>query len=159
PRGGRVRIRRAHRAPERPRRTGVRRAMTRHGGPTASTGGALAFAGIPRRAQLPLVAGLLAATPAHAAEEGLQLVPEPQRLLFLFVLFIVLVPLLNALLFRPLLRVLEERSQRIEGARARAAQLSARAAELVAKHEEAVRQVREVAQRERAQAVEEARRA
>jgi len=133
--------------------------MTRHGGPTASNGGALAIAAIPRSAGGVLVASLLAATPAQAAEGGLQLVPEPQRLLFLLVLFVVLVPLLNAFLFRPLFRVLEERTQRIDGARARASQLAARAAELVAKHEDAVRGVREVAQRERAQAVDEARRA
>lgn len=106
-----------------------------------------------------LVAGLLlTAAPAHAAE-GLELVPKPQRLVVLLVLFVVLVPLLNALLFRPLLAVLEERGARIEGARARAADLARRAAELVAQHDAAVRQVREVAQRERAGAVDEARRA
>jgi F-type H+-transporting ATPase subunit b len=101
---------------------------------------------------------LLAAAPAHAAE-GLELVPKPERLIALLLLFVLLVPLLNGLLFRPLLAVLEERSARIEGARARAAEVSRRAAELVAKHDAAVRQVREAAQRERAGAVDEARRA
>jgi F-type H+-transporting ATPase subunit b len=110
-------------------------------------------------AGLALVAGLLlAAAPAHAAE-GLELVPRPQRLLALLVLFVLLVPLLDALLFRPLLAVLDERGSRIEGARARAAELARRAAELASQHDAAVRQVREAAQRERAGAVDEARRA
>jgi F-type H+-transporting ATPase subunit b len=102
---------------------------------------------------------LLAAGPARAAEGGLQLVPEPERLIFLLVLFLVLVPLLNALLFKPLLGVLEERGRRIEGARARAAELSTRAAALVAQHDEAVQGVRQSAHHERAQFVDEARRA
>lgn len=105
-----------------------------------------------------LAAVVLAAVPAQAAG-GLELVPKPERLITLLILFVVLVPLLNGLLFKPLLAVLEERGARIEGARARAAELSRRAAELVGKHDAAVRQVREAAQRERAGAVDEARRA
>jgi F-type H+-transporting ATPase subunit b len=101
---------------------------------------------------------VLAAGPARAAEGGLQLVPEPERLIFLLVLFLVLVPLLNGLLFKPLLGVLEERGRRIEGARARAAELSARAAALVAQHDDAVQNVRQAAHHERAQFVDEARR-
>lgn len=111
-----------------------------------------------QRALVVLGASLLAASPAQASE-GLQLVPDPKRLVFLLLLFIVLVPLLNALLFRPLLAVLEERSARIDGARARAGELASRAAALVAKHDEAVRAAREASQRERARAVDEARRA
>jgi F-type H+-transporting ATPase subunit b len=106
------------------------------------------------------VAPLLAvAAPARAAEGGLQLVPEPERLVFLLVLFVVLVPLLNALLFKPLLGVLDERGRRIEGARSRAAQLVTQAAALAARHDEAVGTVRAAANGERVQAVEEARRA
>jgi F-type H+-transporting ATPase subunit b len=105
-----------------------------------------------------LAAALLVAAPAQASE-GLELVPDPRRLIALLVLFVLLVPLLDRLLFKPLLAVLEERGARIEGARARAAELSRRAAELVAQHDAAVRQVREAAQRERAGAVDEARRA
>jgi len=100
---------------------------------------------------------LLAAAPAHAAG-GLELVPDPMRLVALLVLFVILVPILNALLFKPLLGVLEERGQRIEGARARAAKLSAQAAELVTRHEAAVRSVRATATGERMQAIDEARR-
>lgn len=111
------------------------------------------------RALVVLGAALLAAAPARAAEGGLQLVPELDRLVVLFVLFLILVPLLNALLFKPLLRVLEERAQRIEGARARAAELSARAAALVSQHDEAVQAVRLAANQERAKFVEDARQA
>lgn len=111
------------------------------------------------RALAVLGALVLAASPASAAEGGLQLVPEPGRLIFLLVLFLVLVPLLNALLFKPLLAVLEERGRRIEGARGRAAEVSSRAAALVAQHDAAVQTVRQAAHQERAQFVDEARRA
>lgn len=108
------------------------------------------------RALAVLGAVVLAAGPARASE-GLELVPEPQRLIFLLVLFLVLVPLLNLLLFKPLLGVLEERGRRIEGARARAAELSTRAGTLVAQHEEAVQAVRQAAHQERAKFVDDAR--
>jgi F-type H+-transporting ATPase subunit b len=111
------------------------------------------------RAAAVLGAVLCAAGPARAAEGGLQLVPEPERLIALLLLFLVLVPVLNALLFKPLLGVLEERGRRIEGARARAAELSTRSAALVAQHEEAVQAVRQAAHHERAKFVDEARRA
>lgn len=113
-----------------------------------------------RHLRAPAVLGAVAlvAGPARESEGGLTLVPEPQRLIFLLVLFLVLVPLLNALLFKPLLAVLEERARRIEGARARAAELSSRAAALVAQHDAAVHSVRQAAQHERAQFVEQARR-
>lgn len=110
----------------------------------------------PLSAALP--AGLLLAAPARAAE-GLELVPEPSRLIALLVLFVLLVPVLDRLLFRPLLAVLAERDQRIEGARTRASELSRRAAALVAQHDEALRQAREASQREHMSAVDEARRA
>jgi len=101
---------------------------------------------------------VLAAGPARASG-GLELVPEPQRLIFLLVLFLVLVPLLNFLLFKPLLGVLEERGRKIEGARARAAELANRAAALVDQHDAAVQGVRQAAHQERARFVDEARRA
>ncbi len=98
---------------------------------------------------------LLAAEPARAA--ALELVPDPTRLIFLLVLFLLLVPLLNGLLFKPLLAVLEERSRRIEGARARAAQLAADAAALVTKHDAALHAARERFNAERTQTLEAAR--
>jgi F-type H+-transporting ATPase subunit b len=101
----------------------------------------------------------LGAGPAHAAEGGLQIVPDPVRLLLLLGLFLVLIPILNGLVFRPLLGVLEERERRIEGARSQASALAGQAGELVERHDGAVRSVREAANAERAATVEEARRA
>ena len=129
--------------------------MTRHPRALAVLGAAPLAAG-PLAAGL-FAAGLFAAGPARAAEGGLQLVPEPERLIVLLVLFLLLVPLLNALLFKPLLGVLEERGRKIEGARARASELATRTAALVAQHDEAVQAVRQAAHHERAKFVDEAR--
>jgi F-type H+-transporting ATPase subunit b len=101
--------------------------------------------------------GALAPWPAHAAEGGLTIMPDPARLVALLVLFVALVPLLNALLFRPLLEVLEDRERRIEGARTRATELATQAGSLLELHAAAVREVREAANAERRKAVEEAR--
>lgn len=108
-------------------------------------------------ALLLLAAALVVAAPASAA--SLELVPEPSRLIFLLVLFVVLVPLLNGLLFKPLLAVLEERNRRIEGARARAAELSVAAAALATQHDEALRAARERFNGDRMQTLEHTRRA
>jgi F-type H+-transporting ATPase subunit b len=102
--------------------------------------------------------GLLAAYPAHAAEGGLRIVPDPLQLTLLIVLFLLLVPTLNSLVFRPLLGVLEERERRIDGARTKAGELAERAAQLVERHDQAVSEVREAANAERASTIEEARR-
>jgi F-type H+-transporting ATPase subunit b len=96
---------------------------------------------------------------AAAAEDGLQIIPDLGTVLLLLVLFVVLVPLLNNLLFKPLLGVLDERAARIEGARVRAAELAQQSAALLARHDEAVRQAREIAHAEQVRLVEEARRA
>jgi F-type H+-transporting ATPase subunit b len=109
------------------------------------------------RAGFAAAATLLLPAIAHAAEGGLQIIPDLSRLIPLLILFVVLVPILNALLFRPLLRVLDEREQRIDGARTRAAELSRQAAELVARHDEAIRQARELAHGEQVRHVEQAR--
>jgi F-type H+-transporting ATPase subunit b len=109
----------------------------------------------PHRALLIASTALFAAAPARA--EALELVPEPSRLLFLLVLFVLLVPLLNGLLFKPLLAVLEERERRIDGARARAAQLATDAAALVTKHEQALHAARERFSGERTRTLEDAR--
>jgi len=94
---------------------------------------------------------------AHASEGGLQIIPEPTRLLTLLVLFVILVPVLNKLLFQPLLGVLEERERRIDGARARATELAQQAAALLARHDDAIRRARETAHGEQVRVVEEAR--
>lgn len=107
-----------------------------------------------------LAASAVLAAPgiARAAGGGLDIIPDPTRLLALLALFVILVFVLNPLLFQPLLRVLEEREQRIDGARARATELAQQAAALVARHDEAIRQTRASAHAERVRIVEEARR-
>lgn len=100
--------------------------------------------------------GLLAPGAAHASSK-LSLVPEPWKIVQLLVLFVILVPALDLLLFRPLLRVLEEREKRIDGARTRARDLAAQAATLLAQHDAAIRQAREVAHGEQVQIIEQAR--
>ena len=104
-------------------------------------------------------AALLGPRIAAASEEGLDINPDPTRLLALLMLFVILVPVLDRLLFKPLLGVLDARSARIEGARVRAAELAQQAAALLARHDEAVRQARETAHVEQLGLVEEARRA
>jgi F-type H+-transporting ATPase subunit b len=115
------------------------------------------------KASLALVSGSLAALAiprvAVASEDGLQIIPDLGTVLLLLALFVVLVPVLNNLLFKPLLGVLDERAARIEGARARAAELAQQSAALLARHDEAVRQARETAHGEQVRLVEEARRA
>ena len=108
---------------------------------------------------LAAAAAMLAPQVAAASEEGLDINPDPVRLLLLLGLFVILVPILDRLLFKPLLGVLEAREARIEGARVRAGELSQQAAALLARHDEAVRQARETAHVEHVRLVEEARRA
>ena len=103
-----------------------------------------------------LVFGLLAATPAQAAA-GLTLFPQWGLLLILLVGFVVLVFPLNALIFKPLFRVLEERDERIAGARARAAQLESDAEELLGRYRKAIAEVREACERDRRSQLEVAR--
>jgi F-type H+-transporting ATPase subunit b len=103
-------------------------------------------------------AALLAPQVAYASEEGLDIYPDPVRLLLLLGLFVILVPVLDRLLFKPLLGVLEAREGRIEGARVRAAELAQQAAALLARNDAAVRQARETAHVEHVRLVEEARR-
>jgi len=97
--------------------------------------------------------GLLLALPARAAEHTLQIIPEPMPLVTLLLLFVVLVPLLDRMLFTPLLRVLDEREERIAGARTRAAELAEQARELLGRHDAAVTAVREEANAERLKAL------
>jgi F-type H+-transporting ATPase subunit b len=102
---------------------------------------------------------LLAPRIAIASEGGLNIQPDMWTLLLLLALFVILVPVLDRLLFKPLVGVLEAREGRIEGARVRATELSQQAAALLARHDDAVRQARETAHGEQVRLVEEARRA
>lgn len=90
---------------------------------------------------------LIALLPGVAsASEGLKLVPELEVLLGLIVVFIAFVYPLNALLFKPIFAVLDERSERIEGARRRAEQLEREADEVIGRYRSAVSEVRQEAE-------------
>jgi len=64
---------------------------------------------------------------------------------------------LNALLFQPLLRALEQRSEKIEGARSRASGLAKQADEVLGRYESAVAAARREAEGVRRKALETAR--
>jgi F-type H+-transporting ATPase subunit b len=89
-------------------------------------------------------AALLLAPGVAFAEEGhgLVLVPELWRIVPLIVLFVVLIVPANALVLKPLLRVLDERDARIGGTRAKAERLERDAAEILARYERAVAETR-----------------
>jgi F-type H+-transporting ATPase subunit b len=98
-----------------------------------------------------LAAGALAfaAAPARASEGGIEIFPDPNLLIPLLALFAVLVWPLNAVLWRPLLRVLDERRERIEGTRARAQKIAAEAEDVLGNYQRAIEQARRVAEADR----------
>jgi F-type H+-transporting ATPase subunit b len=87
----------------------------------------------------------------------LVLVPEPSLLLRLLLLFAVLIPAVNLLVLKPLMQVLDQRSERIEGARARAERLVREAEDLASRHRDAIREAREAAEQQRRQLLDEVR--
>jgi len=92
---------------------------------------------------------LLPGASASASEGGLVITPDLWKSLILLVIFLVLVPLLNTFLFRPLLRVLREREERIAGAKKQADRLFKESETILARYEEAVRDARTNAEAER----------
>jgi len=98
-----------------------------------------------------LVAALLVPLVAFAEEgHGLVLVPDWfGKLPALILLFGVLIAPVNALVIKPLLRVLDERDARIGGTRAKAERLERDAAEILARYENAVRETRDEGERAR----------
>ncbi len=96
------------------------------------------------------------ASPASAAG-NLVLIPELPLLTALIVLFLILVVPVNALLLQPLLRVLDERAERIEGTRSKADSLEREASEILDRYETAVRVVREESEQKRRGVLEAAR--
>lgn len=104
-----------------------------------------------------LLAGLLAPGVARAAGGGIEVVPDPFWLAVLVVLFALLIWPVNRLIFQPLFHVLDERSSRIDGARARAAETESEAESVLARYEAEVARVREEAGGERRSALEGAR--
>lgn len=91
---------------------------------------------------------LLAATPALAAGD-LVLIPQVPLLVSLIVLFLVLVLPVNKFLLQPLLKVLDEREERIQGTRNKADSLEREATEILDRYETAVRAVREESEQQR----------
>lgn len=105
---------------------------------------------------LATVVGLLFATSAHAAAE-LRLIPDFTIAGILIVAFFLLIPVVDNLIVKPVFRVLDERSEKIEGARKRAAKLEVDADVVLSKYETAVREVREEAEGGRRDAIDAAR--
>jgi F-type H+-transporting ATPase subunit b len=103
-----------------------------------------------------LLLAVVLAAPAGAAEGGLEIFPDivrvpplESRYVQLMVLFLLLIFPVNQLVLKPLLGVLEQRSQRIEGARKRSAELGAQADAVLARYETAVEQARKQAEEQR----------
>lgn len=112
-----------------------------------------------RRARtfLAFAATALAAAPAQAAG-GLEIFPDLGRLVLLILLFLLLIPPAQALVFRPLLRVLDERIERMQGARKQAARIAAEAHRLAEEYAQSRAEVRAEAEAERRAHLEEAKR-
>lgn len=118
-----------------------------------------------------VVAGLTLAlaTPAFAAEAGLQIAPDllevlqgtrsplESRTLQLLLLFVLMIVPVNRLVLKPLLRVLEERSASIEGARKRATEVGKQAGAALERYRAAVEVARKQAGEVRKEALDAAR--
>ncbi len=107
-------------------------------------------------AALASAAALLAPATAQAAGGGLEIIPNPATMIPLIVLFALMIVPVNRLLIQPMLRVLEERDERIAGARAKAGDVGKRADEVLASYEERVAAARDAAETERRSKLDEA---
>jgi F-type H+-transporting ATPase subunit b len=95
---------------------------------------------------------------ASASGDNLVLVPQlVDRMLPLAVLFCLLVIPVNRLIFKPLFRALDDRADRIAGARSRAERLEREADEILERYERSVREARAEAEAERRAHLERAR--
>lgn len=104
-----------------------------------------------------VVAVLAGATPAHAAG-GLHLWPPDWMALGLILLaFVLLIVPVNRLVFVPLLRAMDEREDRIVGARRRGEKLEHDAEKVLERYERSVREAREAAELDRRSQIEKAR--
>ena len=92
---------------------------------------------------------LFVAQTARAAERGLEIIPDPSVLIPLIIGFAILVPLIDRLLLRPLLRVLDAREEQITGSRQRAERIAAEAEETASRYGCAVGDVRTEAEQQR----------
>ncbi len=108
------------------------------------------------------LATVLAAGPAFAAEGGIQILPElfgMDGLLVLLALFVALIYPVNKLIFGPIFSVLDEREERIDGARSRAGEVSSEAEAVLERYEQTVARARSDAADERKGRLDEAREA
>lgn len=102
-----------------------------------------------------LAASLLAmalpplAVPAHASGGELVLIPDLQLIGILLAVFALLVFPVNALLFKPVFRVMDERQEKIGGTRGRADRIERDAAALMAEYQNSVRAARDQADLDR----------
>ena len=94
------------------------------------------------------LASLLLALPAQASET-LELTPDLIVTGVLFVAFLLLVVPLDRLIFRPLLKVMDEREERIDGARRRAERVQGQAQEALQRYEDAIREAHQEVAAER----------
>lgn len=100
----------------------------------------------------------LASAPAAASGGSIEIIPDGFRLLVLIVFFTLLVWPANKVLWQPLLRVLEERTLRIEGTRERGRALAAEADEVFARYQDSVDEARDAAVGDTRTTLEQARR-
>lgn len=98
------------------------------------------------------------AAPASAAGDSLEIFPELPVTVLLIVIFTLLVWPANRLVWAPVLKVIDERRERIEGARTRAAELGGEADVVLARYEEAVGRARAGAESTRREALDKVRR-
>ena len=96
---------------------------------------------------------VLIAPVAGAASGNLELIPVFHQLLVLLVGFLLLIPIVTRLIVRPVYAVIDERADRIAGARARAEALETNATEALGRYEAGLRAVREENDRHRSEHV------
>jgi F-type H+-transporting ATPase subunit b len=101
---------------------------------------------------------LLFASEAFASEGGLAIFPDWFGMLpLLVILFAVLIFPVNALILKPIFRVLDAREEKITGTRQHADRLTSEADEVLQRYEQTVREVRQDAEQDRKQTLERAR--
>ncbi|MCH2187831.1 ATP synthase F0 subunit B [Myxococcota bacterium] len=101
---------------------------------------------------------ILVALPGVAwASGGLQILPDPIKMLLLTVFFFALVIPVNALVFKPIFQALDDREHRIDGARNRAGQIAEQTDQALAQYEASLQAARAEADQARKQLVEAAR--
>ena len=99
----------------------------------------------------------LVASAAGASGDELEILPNPKLLLILIAFFTLLVFPMNALIFKPIFKVLDEREEKTAGTRSHADRLFADAEEVLERYETSVREVRQEAEAGRKQTLEQAR--